>query len=167
MGENTSISPTEMVYALPLTLPGELCSPLEATAQGMMKGICSPVTSFLPLPTRPAPVEETSVSMLTALKELLHTCLCSEVGLFLLFPPTTRTHSWSLVKGTKCFKLSVGPWVETVSIDRLQQHTGQGTVDGAEPHHCGWPLTSSLLEGGSDVTLVAPSTWAEVVPGAM
>jgi hypothetical protein len=126
MGENTSISSAEMVYALPLTLPGELCSPLEATAQGMMKGICSPVTSFLPLPTRSAPVDETSVSMLTALRAARHMFVLSG-GIIPSLAPHYQDPLLVLSQGEKMFQaIAVGPWVETVSID-----TGQGTVEGA------------------------------------
>ncbi len=49
--QDSNISSAEMVYGLPLTLPGEMCSPPEITSQEIVEEICSTVTGFTPLPT--------------------------------------------------------------------------------------------------------------------
>jgi hypothetical protein len=66
-------------------------------------------------------------------------CMCSEESLFPLWPHDTRSHTWS-----ESSKLAAGLRAETVSIDRLKPHTGEGPVEATEPSRRGQPLASGF-----------------------
>ncbi len=70
--EDSNISSAEMVYGLPLTLPGEMCQSPEVTSQEIVEGLRSAATSFTPLPTRPLPMEAASDPTMEALNTASH-----------------------------------------------------------------------------------------------
>jgi hypothetical protein len=155
--EDSNISSAEMVYGLPLTLPGEMCQPPEVTSQEIVEGIRSAATSFTPLPTRPLPMEAASDPTVEALRTASHVYVLRG-GVIPSLAPRYQGPYLVLHRGDKCFRIAVGNTVETVSIDRLKPHMGSSPVEVAQPPRRGRPPAPKRPEPDVD----APS-WAAVV----
>jgi hypothetical protein len=155
------MSSVEMVYGVPLTLHREQCSSQELTLQEIVDKIRSTTTDFTPLSTRPPSLEVASSSVLEALRTATHVYMLRGG---IIPPPAPRHQAPFLVlnRERKCFCLVVGHRLETVSIDRLKPHVGEGPVEAAQPPRRGWPpepTTAAVVPSSTD----ALPSWAEVV----
>ncbi len=160
--EDSNISSAEMVYGLPLTLPGEMCSPPEVTSQEIVERIRSAATSFTPLPTRPTGVEDGPTSVTEALMKATHVYVLRG-GVVPSLAPRYQGPYLVISRGDKCFQLSVGDKVETVSIDRLKPHTGSGPVQAAQPPRRGRPPAPGVQTAQPADPVANSPSWAAVV----
>jgi hypothetical protein len=63
-------------------------------------------------------------------------------------------------RGRKCFRLAIRTKVETISMDRLKPHTGEGAVEAAQPPNRDRPPTPNCPAAVIGHT---PLSWASVL----
>ncbi len=162
--EDSHISSAEMLYGSPLTLPGELAGTSEATAAELVERIRNGVEPLPPLPTR-LPEAAGPFSAPEVLQRATHVYILRG-GIIPPLAPRYQGLYLVVQKEPKRFLLAVGAQQEWVSVDRLKPHTGEASIEAAQPPRRGRP---PLQKPSPEVLAVAPIqvSWADVVKRAV
>ena len=137
--EDSNTSSAELVYGVPLALPGELLSSPELPAVEFLQLLRQQPPQ--PLPTRPLTYSEAASAPSRQLLEATYVFVRRGAVSSPLAPQYDGPY---LVKqrGQKVFQVEMGGRLEVVSVDRLKPYLGQ-PVDPALPPRRGRPPLSS------------------------
>jgi transposase InsO family protein len=152
--EDTAVSSAEMLYGLPLTLPGQFLEAIEPPASEFLQKLQDTVVTQS-FPTRPVPACRSSDSLPKGLMEATYVYLRRDGNK----PPLAQLYQgpYAVIKrGPKVFTLQVGRQTEVVSVDRLKPHLGRGPVEAAMPVKRGRPPASAGGGKEDDPSTVAP-----------
>jgi hypothetical protein len=129
--EDTAVSSTEMLYGLPLTLPGQFLEATEPPALDFLQQLQDTVATQS-FPTQPVPACRSSDVLPKGLMESSYVYL-RRVG---NKPPLAQLYQGPYAvekRGPKVFTLQVGHQTEVVSVDLLKPRLGCGPVEAATP----------------------------------
>jgi len=144
--DDSNISSAEMVYGLPLSLPGELRIQLPLPSPLFQDGQQAATENIsLPafLPTRNQPPPSSATSLPKALQEATFVYVrCGGVSL-----PLTPVYSGPyavIQKNPKSFTVDLGGRHDVISVDHLKPHVGSAPVVPASAPRRGRPSSSVL-----------------------
>jgi hypothetical protein len=136
--KDSGVSAAELVYGAVLALPAEFLSTAEPAAAEFLQKL-----QQVELPdTRPLSYAEAAAKPPAALWQASHVYVRRGGTLPPLAPLYVGSYKVS-ERTDKCFRLAVGGHEETVSIDRLKRHLGNGPFTAALPAARGRPPTSA------------------------
>jgi len=131
--EDSATSSAELVFGVPLTLPGQLLP----TAETPIQEVVDHLRQIQPPPTRPLTYAEAASGLQRLqLAEFVYV-RCGGV-----IPPLSPLYTGPykvLTRSEKVFSLSMGGRTEVVSVDRLKPHLGEAPVTAATPPQRGRP----------------------------
>ena len=138
--EDHNISSAELLYGVPLTLPGELLESEEPPAATFLEKLQQSSTSFLP--TRPVAGPSPSADPPKALQTADFVFIRKGAPSSPLSPLYEGPYK-VLARGPKFFRLELGGRQETVTVDRLKPFWAQHVVPAAPPRRGRPPLAAT------------------------
>ncbi len=133
--EDTGVSAAEIVFGALLVLPGQI---LDAEEPPPADFIAKLRQSGPPPPSRPLSYAQMAAKPAAALLSAAFVYVRKGGAV----PPLSPLYSGPykvLALGPKVFRLQVGKWEESVSIDRLKPHRGAAPVQPPQPQAWGRP----------------------------
>ena len=131
--EDSAMSSAELVFGVPLALPGQLITSSEAPVQEVVDRL----RQIQPLPTRPLTYAE-AASGLQRLQQAQFVYV-RKGGVVPPLSPLYQGPYQVLSKSPKFFSLNIGGRTEVISVDRLKPHLGGSSVTAASPPSRGRP----------------------------
>jgi hypothetical protein len=157
--DDSGVSSAELVYGVPLTLPGQLLSFSEPPASDFLDQLR---TVHLP-PTRVKTYAEAAATTPASLLAAKYVYI-RKGG---VSPPLTPLYQgpFAVVQsGPKCFKVRIGDTVEVVSVDRLKPHLGTQPLEPATPAAKGRPKRVPEQRAATTSSVVGPASPAAICP---
>jgi hypothetical protein len=133
--EDSGVSSAELVFGVPLSLPGEFVSSAEPPAQEFLQRLRS---SQPPPPTRPLTYAQAAASVPSALLQAQFVYI-RRGGVIPPLAPLYQGPYKVLGRSDKYFSVEVGGRSENVSVDRLKPHLGKADLVPALPPQRGRP----------------------------
>jgi transposase InsO family protein len=131
--EDSGLSSAELVFGMPLTLPGQLLAVPETPVEKVVEEL----RAVQPLPTRQLSYAE-AASGLQQLQQAEYVYV-RRGGVVPPLSPLYQGPYRVLEKSQKFFSLEVGGRTEVVSVDRLKPHLGKAPISPALPPQRGRP----------------------------
>jgi transposase InsO family protein len=131
--EDSGLSSAELVFGMPLTLPGQLLAVPETPVEKVVEEL----RAVQPLPTRQLSYAE-AASGLQQLQQAEYVYVRRR-GVVPPLSPLYQGPYRVLEKSQKFFSLEVGGRTEVVSMDRLKPHLGKAPISPALPPQRGRP----------------------------